>query len=194
MELSLARRMPAEWEKHDATWIAWPHHEPDWPGKLAVIPWVYGEIVRALARHEPVNLIVPDAEAGTAALDVLARSGANVAHVRLWELPTDRSWVRDSGPIFVVNAAGERAVLDWQFNAWAKYADWTLDDKVPEFVAEKYGLPRWQPRLRGHRLIQQLHQVATAPERPRARLDSRPGRLWPSYSPRSAAGCASSSR
>ena len=49
MELSLARRMPAEWERHDATWIAWPHHEPDWPGKLAPIPWVYAEIVRALS-------------------------------------------------------------------------------------------------------------------------------------------------
>ena len=49
MELSLGRRMPAEWEKHKATWIAWPHHEPDWPGKLAPIPWVYAEIVRALS-------------------------------------------------------------------------------------------------------------------------------------------------
>jgi agmatine deiminase len=146
-------RMPAEWEPHAATWLAWPHRESDWPGKLAVVPWVYGEIIRALARHEPVNLIVPDAEAGAAALDVLARAGANVAHVKLWELPTDRSWVRDSGPIFVVNAAGERAVLDWHFNAWAKYADWTLDDRVPEFVAEKYGLPRWHPQLRGHRVV-----------------------------------------
>ena len=146
-------RMPAEWEAHAGTWLGWPHRESDWPGKLAVIPWVYGEIVRALARHEHVNLIVPDAETGERALGVLAQADADVARVATWELPTDRSWVRDSGPIFVVNAAGERAILDWHFNAWAKYADWTLDDRVPEFVAEQYQLPRWQPHHKGHRVV-----------------------------------------
>ena len=60
MELSLGRRMPAEWEKHDATWIAWPHHEPDWPGKLAPIPWVYAEIVRALSTSERVEILCHD--------------------------------------------------------------------------------------------------------------------------------------
>ena len=146
-------RMPAEWEPHAATWLAWPHRESDWPGKLAVIPWVYGEIVRALTRHERVNLIVPDAQTGQHATSVLTQANADMTSVKLWELPTDRSWVRDSGPIFVVNGKGERAVLDWHFNAWAKYSDWTLDDKIPAFVAGKYGLPRWEPRHKGHRVV-----------------------------------------
>jgi agmatine deiminase len=145
--------MPAEWSPHAATWLGWPHRESDWPGKLAVIPWVYGEIVRALARHEGVNLIVPDTAAGDRARDLLTQATANMTNVRLWELPTDRSWMRDSGPIFVVNAMSERAVLDWHFNAWAKYPDWTLDDKVPEFVATEYRLPRWQPRHNGQRVV-----------------------------------------
>src|SRR5688572_4121358 len=50
-------RMPAEWEPHRATWISWPHHEPDWPGKLAAIPWVYAEIARAIAAHEAVEIL-----------------------------------------------------------------------------------------------------------------------------------------
>jgi agmatine deiminase len=146
-------RMPAEWEPHAATWLAWPHRESDWPGKLVVIPWVYGEIVRALSRRERVNLIVQDADDRDYAKDLLAQVGVVQSNVTLWELPTDRSWVRDSGPIFVVNAAGERAVLDWHFNAWAKYPDWTLDDRVPELVAEKCGLPRWQPVHGGRRVV-----------------------------------------
>jgi agmatine deiminase len=146
-------RMPAEWEPHAGTWLAWPHRESDWPGKLAVIPWVYGEIIRALSRHERVNLIVPTAEAATQARDLLTRANANLANITLRELPTDRSWVRDSGPIFVMNATGERAILDWHFNAWAKYPDWKLDDQLPAFVATQYALPRWEPRHKDHRVV-----------------------------------------
>ena len=143
-------RMPAEWEPHASTWLAWPHRESDWPGKLELIPWVYAEIIRALTRHEPVNLIVPDAAAAT---DVLTRAGADVGRVKLWELPTDRSWLRDSGPIFVKDAAGARVALDWRFNAWAKYDDWKQDDRVPAFVAEKVNVPRVQPAYNGHRVV-----------------------------------------
>ncbi|MBA4062186.1 MAG: agmatine deiminase [Isosphaera sp.] len=146
-------RMPAEWEPHAATWLAWPHRESDWPGKLPTVPWVYAEIVKALAARERVNLVVPDAEAGDAAVEVLSRAGADVANVACWGHPTDRSWVRDSGPIFVVNGRGDRAVLDWHFNAWAKYPDWSNDDLLPAFVAAAHGLPRWQPRCRGWRVV-----------------------------------------
>jgi agmatine deiminase len=146
-------RMPAEWEPHAATWLAWPHRESDWPGKFAPISWVYAEIVKTLTRHEPVNLVVEGGKAGDRAFNTLARAGADVTRVEFWELPTDRSWVRDSGPIFVVNAGGERAVLDWHFNAWAKYPDWTRDDRLPGFVAGRYRLSRWQPRLRGWRVV-----------------------------------------
>ncbi len=145
-------RMPAEWEPHTSTWLAWPHNENDWPDKFAPIEWVYGEIVRALARHELVNLVIPtDAEEGAA--DVLKRATANTANVRLWKYATDRSWVRDSGPIFVKDAAGARVALDWHFNAWAKYDNWTCDDTLPEFVARTLNVPRLQPARNGHRVV-----------------------------------------
>jgi agmatine deiminase len=145
-------RMPAEYSPHAATWLAWPHRESDWPGKIAVIPWVYGEIVRTITRHEQVNLIVPPGETGSVRY-ILEQVGVDSSRVVCRELPTDRSWVRDSGPIFVVNQTGERAILDWHFNAWAKYPDWTHDDRIPEFVAIQYGLQMWQPKCRGWRVV-----------------------------------------
>jgi agmatine deiminase len=146
-------RMPAEWEPHASTWLAWPQRESDWPGKLALIPWVYAEIVRALTRHETVNLIVTDEPAAALATDILTRARADMGCVKLWQLPTDRSWMRDSGPIFVKNAAGEKIALDWRFNAWAKYPDWKLDDRVPAFVANQLGVPAVQPVHNGHRVV-----------------------------------------
>jgi agmatine deiminase len=149
---ALGFRMPAEWEPHAATWLAWPHNPDDWPGKFEPVCWAYVEIVRALTRHEPVNLIVPtDPAAGPG--DRLSRAGIPPDRVRLWTLPTDRSWVRDCGPTFVVNDRGQRAVLDWHFTAWAKYPNWTRDDRIPEVVAAGLGLPRWQPTCRGHRVV-----------------------------------------
>jgi agmatine deiminase len=152
-EPSPAYRMPAEWEPHAATWLAWPRRESDWPGKLDLIPWVYAEIVRALTRHEDVNLIVTDQPAATAARDLLARCSADVGRVHFWQLPTDRSWLRDSGPIFVYDRAGAKVALDWRFNAWAKYDDWQQDDRVPAFVARGRNVPRVEPLCHGHRVV-----------------------------------------
>lgn len=146
-------RMPAEWEPHAATWLAWPHRRSDWPGRFGPIPWVYTEIVRALSRHERVNLIVRGPKAQARAAAMLAGVGVDLAQVGFWSLPTDRGWVRDSGPIFVADDAGRREVLDWHFNAWAKYPDWTRDDRLPAFAAARLGLPARQPRHRGWRVV-----------------------------------------
>ena len=146
-------RMPAEWEPHRATWIAWPHHEPDWPGKLEIIPWVYGEIVRILSRHEPVNILITDPEAEKIARHVLEQAAADLARIRFWIVPTDRSWMRDSGPIFTIDDHGGKRILDWRFNGWAKYADCTADDRVPAFVAEQLGFERTQPMFGNWRIV-----------------------------------------
>lgn len=146
-------RMPAEWEPHHGTWLAWPHKRSDWPGRFAPIPWVYGEIVRTLSRHEVVNLLVTDTAQRAVARRILGDVGADLAHVRFWKFPTDRGWLRDSGAIFVQTPAGEKVALDWGFNAWAKYPDWTLDDRTPTFIAEKRGVRRVRPVHRGWRVI-----------------------------------------
>jgi agmatine deiminase len=144
--------MPAEWEPQRATWLAWPHNRSDWPGKFAPIPYVYAEIVRHLARAASVELIVNDAEAEAEARAVLTHANVLPAletRIAFHRWPTNRGWLRDSGPIFVCRksgreqaggGAGKVAVTNWKFNAWAKYRNWQLDNTLPEKIAEARGL------------------------------------------------------
>ncbi len=149
----LGFRMPAEWAPHEATWIAWPHNPEDWPGRFQPIPWVYCEIVRALARVERVEVLVNDEAAEKRARAMLRRSGADLAQVRFHRWPTNRIWTRDSGPIFVQNEQGELGITDWRFNAWAKYPDWQYDDALPAQAAELLHLPAWQPTIGERRVV-----------------------------------------
>jgi agmatine deiminase len=100
-----------------------------------------------------VNLIVRGPNMQQRAGGMLAAAGVEMSRVAFWTHPTNRSWVRDSGPIFVVNGQGGRAVLDWGFNAWAKYPNWQHDDRLPGFVAEQLALTRWQPQYGGLRVV-----------------------------------------
>jgi agmatine deiminase len=150
---ALGFRMPAEWEPHEATWIAWPHQRADWPGKFGPIPWVYAEIVRHLARGERVRILVNDAELERSARRKLAQAGADLSRIDFFHVPTDRVWTRDSGAIFVRDAAGAVAALDWQFNAWAKYPDWQRDDAVAGAIADALGVRSWRPESGGRRVV-----------------------------------------
>ena len=94
--------MPAEWEPHAATWIAWPHNRDDWPGKFAPIPWVYTEIVRHLSRVERVHIVVRGGAMKRRVADQLDAVGVDLEAVRFFKAATDRVWLRDSGPTFVV--------------------------------------------------------------------------------------------
>jgi agmatine deiminase len=138
-------RFPAEFEPHAATWIAWPHHEPDWPGKIEPIAWVYAEIVRVLAKHERVEVLCQSEDAREAARKTIEAHGAP-DNYRLHVLATDRVWLRDSGPTGVVDEAGGVRLVNWRFNAWAKYDNYTLDAKVGEAVASITRLPRDEPK------------------------------------------------
>ncbi|MDE3061134.1 MAG: agmatine deiminase family protein [Pseudomonadota bacterium] len=145
-------RMPAEWEKHAATLLAWPHHEKDWPGKFAPIPWVYGEIIRYLAAHEPVKLLVQDAREKIKATAILKRAGVNLKNIDLRIIPTNRVWLRDSGPIYV-KTGKKKLMLDWKFTAWAKYPNHQLDNKVPAALNSKDKILRIEPIHKGKRVV-----------------------------------------
>ena len=133
--------MPAEWEPHDATWIGWPHHRPDWPGKFEPIPWVYAEIVRVLHAHERVEVLCNGVEARDQAVRALRAHDVNMARVGLHLVPTDRVWLRDSGPTAVMGPDGRITWVAWCFNAWAKYENYASDELVAKRVAELSGLP-----------------------------------------------------
>jgi agmatine deiminase len=145
--------MPAEWAPHAATWIAWPHNPEDWPNKFQPIPWVYCEIVRHLSQVEDVHILVNDLAAEKRATNMLLRQGGNIARLHLHQWRTDRVWLRDSGPIFVKNPAGETAITNWKFNAWAKYANHLNDDLIPAEVAKLYNMKSFEPEIDGKRLV-----------------------------------------
>lgn len=144
-------RMPAEWEPHRATWLAWPHQRDDWPGKFEPVPWVYTEIVRHLTRGERVCIAAVE-EVASEAAEMLARAGVDADRVELLPFPTDRVWTRDSGPIFVRDGA-DLIALDWHFNAWAKYDNWHDDDELPRRVADHLGVERVQPYAGRRRVV-----------------------------------------
>jgi len=145
--------MPAEWARHEATWLGWPHEKTDWPGKFAPIPWVYAEIVRHLADGEYVYLLVQNRAEEAQAREVLKKSGVKMGNVVFFRVPTDRGWMRDSGPICVKNAAGEVAYTHWAFNAWAKYNNYKKDAAAVTQVNKRLKKRVWQPAHHGRRVV-----------------------------------------
>jgi agmatine deiminase len=145
--------MPAEWERHAATWIAWPHEKTDWPGKLAPIPWVYGEIVKRLARVERVRILIENAAAERVARRVLAKSCADLSAIEFFRVPTNRSWTRDYGPIFVRHFKGETGVTHWHFNGWARYDNFKKDDAASSKILPRLKLRAWEPVHKGRRVV-----------------------------------------
>ena len=144
---SLGFRMPAEWEPHAATILAWPHNRDDWPGKFAPIAWVYCEIVRKLAKVERVRILVQDEALEQDARRKLTKSGADLNAVQFIRCPTNRVWTRDYCPLFIKNPENEVAITDWRFNGWAKYDDWKKDDAAPALLAKRLKMRRWRPGL-----------------------------------------------
>jgi agmatine deiminase len=125
--------LPAEWERHEATWISWPLNVTDWPGKFAPVPWVFAEIVRKVVTGEDVHLLVNGRDHEEKARRVLLRAGVDLLRVKFFRFPTNRGWMRDSGPVFVKQRekSAEGGILRFRFSAWAKYHDWKKDDQVP---------------------------------------------------------------
>jgi len=146
-------RMRAEWEPHESTWLAWPHFRDDWPGKFEPIRWVYAEIIRNLARHERVDLIVNGADAEQKARAVLEKADALSDNVRFHLWRTDRVWTRDSGCIFLTSEKSDVLALNFEFNAWAKYPNYKFDAKLGPRMARTAGARVVQPFSDEHRVV-----------------------------------------
>jgi agmatine deiminase len=151
----LGFRMPAEWEPHEATWIAWPHQRDDWPEKFVPIPWVYAEIVRHLHHSEEVRILVNGQASERRARAVLDKLSLDPARVSFWRIPTDRVWTRDYGPLFLTSAdpASGVAAVDFGFNAWAKYPNWQRDDAVARRILSRLQVRAWRPERDGRRVV-----------------------------------------
>ncbi|HKV76164.1 MAG TPA: agmatine deiminase family protein [Gemmatimonadales bacterium] len=143
--------MPAEWSRHRATWLSWPHRESSWPGKFEPVPGVFVELVRHLVPHEEVHLNVtgPDMEADIR--DRLRKAGVATTRVFFHRNPTNDAWCRDHGPCFIQRREGgrvEEAIVDWGYNAWGgKYPPFDDDDVIPTRIGAEYGVPVFHPGI-----------------------------------------------
>lgn len=135
MRNEIKSRMPAEWEPHASTWIGWPHRDDDWPGKIEAIHWAFCEIVRKLVPGERVGILVQSTAAQAHATEMLTRTGVDLGAVDFLPCPTDRNWLRDTGPIFVWQN-GRLIARDFRFRGWNRYDDWQHDDLVAQCIAQ----------------------------------------------------------
>ncbi|GEM67345.1 agmatine deiminase [Sphingobacterium mizutaii NBRC 14946 = DSM 11724] len=140
---------PAEWEKQDALWLSWPHKEESWPGKIETIYEPYSQFIKLVAEDQLVRINVADEEMKAFALSHIEKSGAKMENISFYLNPTNDAWCRDHGPAFVINrATGEKAVVDWGYNAWGgKYPPFDLDDVVPTRIAKEFNLKLFTPPI-----------------------------------------------
>ena len=148
----LGYRMPAEWERQESVWLTWPQNAKDWPGRFGPIAWVFVEIIRLVTLDAQVRLLVRDAKMEADVCIYLKRSHVDLSKVEFFHLLTNRGWMRDCGPIFLTGKAG-KAMVDWGFNAWAKYSNYKRDDAVPEALNQTLKLKRFVPVHKGRRVV-----------------------------------------
>jgi len=143
-------RFPAEWEKHEATWLTWPHKEASWPGKLDTIYAPYCEFIKVVATGEKVRINVNDEAAKAFAISKLREAGADLEQIEFYFNPSNDAWCRDHGPAFLINPASEqkKVVVDWDYNAWGnKYPPYELDDVIPTRIGDHFNVPVFNPGI-----------------------------------------------
>lgn len=141
---------PAEFSRHDATWLSWPHNKETWPGKLDKVYPFYSQFVKELAVGEKVCINLNDAAMRNFALQHLEQAEVDLSKVEFFEHPTNDAWCRDHGPAFLINpqAVQKKIIVDWQFNAWGrKYPPYDKDDVIPTLIAKHYGIPVFYPGI-----------------------------------------------
>jgi len=144
--------LPAEWEPHEATWIGWPHNINDWPGKFTSIKWVYAEIVKYISRGEKVRILVQSKNHKLKVENVLKSVNADLSNIEFFIKKTDRGWLRDSSPFFVKEKKKLTSV-DFKFNAWSKYNNYKLDDKISQFISNKLNLKKVTAEYNGQQVL-----------------------------------------
>jgi agmatine deiminase len=145
-------RLPAEFETHEATWIAWPHNKTDWPGKFSAVKWIYAEIVKYISRDEEVRILVQSKEHQKRAENVLRSVDPAFENRKFFIKKTNRSWLRDSSPFFVKDKRS-LAAIDFKFNAWSKYNDYKLDDTIPSYISKKFGIRKVAARYKSRNVV-----------------------------------------
>ncbi|HED08297.1 MAG TPA: agmatine deiminase family protein [Ignavibacteria bacterium] len=147
-------RLPAEWEKHEAVWIAWPHNRNDWPGKFVPIKWVYAEIVKALIPGDKVRILIQSEKHKLKAGGILKSSHVFSEKIEFIKFETDRGWLRDISPVYVENEKSKKLEqVSFKFNAWAKYNDYKKDKKFPGFISKKFNIKNTDVKHKNRKVV-----------------------------------------
>jgi agmatine deiminase len=143
-------RFPAEWEKHRATWLSWPHKEESWPGKIESIYPIYAQFIKALTVGELVCINVNNEQMKAKAVQQLEKQNVDLTKVNFYIHPTNDAWCRDHGPSFLINPTAEnkKVIVDWNYNAWGnKYPPYNLDDIIPTLIGKEFNIPVYNPGI-----------------------------------------------
>ncbi len=146
------RRFPAEWEEHQAILLCFPHNGNDWPGKYQAIQWAFIEFIKKVSWFEKVILLVAHQELEDKVREMLLLAHVDLKKIQFVIGKSNRSWMRDSGPVIVKNGNGREA-LHFNFNGWAKYTNFRLDRKVPEIAADALDIPLTPVKYKGKAVV-----------------------------------------
>ncbi len=142
-------RMPGEWEVQKSVWIVWPNNKKDWPGLFDNIPRVVSEIVCNLSISQKVNLIIKNRKEKIKIKKILKKFKNNLSNIKFYSIPTNRIWIRDTGPIFLVNnKTGDKIILNFRFNGWSKYKDYQKDDKINNKIIKLIKIEKIDPTIK----------------------------------------------
>lgn len=146
---ALGFNFPAEWHKHTATWLSWPHKQESWPGKIELIYPKYCEFIKTVTQGELVRINVSGEEMEAFAKEQLQLVGADLSKVEFYHFPTNDAWCRDHGPAFLINSeTKQKVIVDWGYNAWGgKYPPFDLDDVIPTKIGKQFGLDVYHPGI-----------------------------------------------
>jgi agmatine deiminase len=146
----LGYSFPAEWHKHTATWLSWPHKEASWPGKINTVYKPYSQFIKAISEGEDICINVADAAMESFSKGHLLAAGVDLNRIKFFHHPTNDAWCRDHGPAFLINPApvNKKVIVDWGYNAWGdKYPPYDLDDIIPALIAQNYNIPVYHPGI-----------------------------------------------
>ena len=141
---------PAEWHKHTATWLSWPHKNESWPGKIETIYEPYSKFIKLVSEDEFVCINVINEAMTAFATNHLVAAGVDMAKIKFYLHPTNDAWCRDHGPAFLINPEGKskKAIIDWGYNAWGyKYPPYDLDDVIPTLIGRELNIPVFHPGI-----------------------------------------------
>ena len=146
-------RMPGEWESQKSVWIAWPYNENDWPGLYKFIPEVILEIIYKISKHQKVNLVINNK---SKSIKKIVKS-RKIKNINFHKVKTDRIWLRDSGPIFLINEEyKKKIIINFSFNGWAKYKNYKNDNKVNNILSKIINLKKINPTIKKNGKIRKV--------------------------------------